>query len=217
MSMESNVVILPVKAKKHNGADVKVDPLFHANRMVIHQESPIIPPRIWEKCRRKDSEFEDAYGMVCNNPSAVSNVLPTADIEHDLEEELTKLCIVNKIVGNGTCHNFTYDPQHSKCLPRCSMSFSFYITLYQTLTKLLFSFFHVYLALNGQPCMVLSTRFFYVGNILDLVCGQSISQSDFVVEVTELIYNESPSLDSFVCAREVVFGPKGMSTCNHSM
>ena len=51
MSMERNVVILPVKAKKHGGADVKVDPLFHANRTVIHQESPIIPPRIWEKCR----------------------------------------------------------------------------------------------------------------------------------------------------------------------
>ena len=137
MSVMSNVVILPVKAKKHGGADVKVDPLFHANRTVIHQESPIIPPRIWEKCRTshsstqesKDSEFEDAYGMVCNNSSAVSNVLPTADIEHDLEEELTKLCIVNKMVG--TPHNFTYDPQHSKCLPRCSMSFSFYITLYQ--------------------------------------------------------------------------------------
>ena len=137
MSMERNVVILPVKAKKHGGADVKVDPLFHANRTVIHQESPVIPPRIWEKCRTshsstqesKDSEFEDAYGMVCNNSSAVSNVLPTADIEHDLEEELTKLCIVNKMVG--TPHNFTYDPQHSKCLPRCSMSFSFYITLYQ--------------------------------------------------------------------------------------
>ena len=149
MSMTSNVVILPVKAKKHGGADVKVDPLFHANRTVIHQESPIIPPHIWEKCRpsrsstqeSKDSEFEDAYGMVCNNSSAVSNVLPTADIEHDLEEELTKLCIVNKMVGNGTRRNFTYDPQHSKCLPRCSMSYSFYNTLYQTLTKLPFSFF----------------------------------------------------------------------------
>ena len=90
---------------------------------------------------------------------------------------------------------------------------SHYINEYQTSVLV----FHVYEALNGQPCMVLSTRFFYVGNILDLVCGQSISQSDFVVEVTELIYNESPSLDSFVCAHEVVFGPKGMSTCNHSM
>ena len=125
MSMMSNVITLPVKAKKHNG-DAVVDPLFHANRTVVHQKNPIVPPHIWEKCRPSSSstheskafEFEDTYGMVCNNSSAVSNVLPTADIEHDLEEELTKLCIVNKMVG--TPHNFTYDPQHSKCLPSCS-------------------------------------------------------------------------------------------------
>jgi hypothetical protein len=73
--MMSNVVILPVKAKKHNG-DADVDPLFHANRTVVHQKNPIVPPRIWEKSRvstqeSKAFEFEDTYGMVCNNPSAV--------------------------------------------------------------------------------------------------------------------------------------------------
>ena len=123
MSMESNVVTLPVKAKKHNG-DAVVDPLFHEYRTVIHRKNSIIPTHIWEKCRPSRSStheskaFEDTYALACNNTSAVSNVLPTASVEHDLEEELTKLCIVNKMVG--TRHKFTYDPQHSKCLPRCS-------------------------------------------------------------------------------------------------
>ena len=133
---KSDAVTLPVKAKKHGGAGVIVDPLFHAYRTVIHQKNSIISPHSWEKCRpssastqeSKASELDDTYRMVCNNPSADNNVLPIASVEHDLEDELKKLCIVNKMVGNDTRHNFTYDPQNSKCLPCCSISFLFYIT-----------------------------------------------------------------------------------------
>ena len=91
--------------------------------------------------------------------------------------------------------------------------FVLYHVIYQTLTNLLFSFFHVYVALNGQPCMVLRTEYF---RLLDIVN----TERDIVVEVTALVYQKgrlSSNRDSFVCAHEVVFGPKGMSTCNHSM
>ena len=147
MSMERNVVILPVKAKKHNG-DAVVDPLFHEYRTVIHQKNPIVPPHIWEKCRpSRDSThesmaFEDTYALACNNTSAVSNVLPTASVEHDLKEELTKLCIVNKMVG--TRHKFTYDPQHSKCLPCCSI--------------LYFRFISRHISNADQSCVLLFSR-----------------------------------------------------------
>ena len=91
--------------------------------------------------------------------------------------------------------------------------FVLYHVIYQTLTNLVFSFFHVYVALNGQPCMVLRTEYF---RLLDIVN----TERDIVVEVTALVYQKgrlSSNRDSFVCAHEVVFGPKGMSTCNHSM
>ena len=217
MSMERNVVILPVKAKKHNG-DAVVDPLFHEYRTVIHQKNPIVPPHIWEKCRpSRDSThesmaFEDTYALACNNTSAVSNVLPTASVEHDLKEELTKLCIVNKMVG--TRHKFTYDPQHSKCLPCCSILYFRFISRHiSNADQSSVLLFHVYVALNGQPCMVLRTEYF---RLLDIVN----TERDIVVEVTALVYQKgrlSSNQDSFVCAHEVVFGPKGMSTCNHSM
>ena len=56
------------------------------------------------------------------------------------------------------------------------------------------------IGINGQPCMVLQTRYFDKHN-------------GFVTEITK----EDSKKKAFICAHEVAFDSKGKRSCNLSM
>eukprot|EP00579_Thalassiosira_antarctica_P013682 CAMPEP_0201940868 /NCGR_PEP_ID=MMETSP0903-20130614/45991_1 /ASSEMBLY_ACC=CAM_ASM_000552 /TAXON_ID=420261 /ORGANISM="Thalassiosira antarctica, Strain CCMP982" /LENGTH=345 /DNA_ID=CAMNT_0048482781 /DNA_START=30 /DNA_END=1067 /DNA_ORIENTATION=- len=72
--------------------------------------------------------------------------------------------------------------------------------------------------MNGQPCMVLHTRYF---RLLDFTNLQqpTISTGDIVTEVPSEVYHAGKSISpsTFVSAHEVAFDSKGKPTCNHSI
>ena len=72
--------------------------------------------------------------------------------------------------------------------------------------------------LNGQPCMVLQTRYFRLLDINNLQHA-NITSSEVAVEVSLENYHAGKlaSPEAFVCAQEVVFDSKGKRTCNLSM
>ena len=76
----------------------------------------------------------------------------------------------------------------------------------------------LYQGINGQPCMVLQTRFF---RILDIgrLRQPTVSVGEMVAEVSPQAYHsgKNASPGDFVCAHEVAFDSKGKRTCNLSM
>ncbi len=76
---------------------------------------------------------------------------------------------------------------------------------------------------NGQPCMVLQTRYFHLKDMKLLRQSSNeyiaIPHDEIVAEVTEQAYDAGKfsKLGAFVCAQEVAFDSKGKRSCNLSM
>jgi len=80
--------------------------------------------------------------------------------------------------------------------------------------------------INGQPCMLIQTGYFYVSDMNHLRKSSSnneyaiVSLDKLVVEITEQQYDAGKGsiyCDNYVCARELVFDAKGKRSCNLSM
>ena len=77
----------------------------------------------------------------------------------------------------------------------------------------------IYTGMNGQPCMVLQTRYFRILDIANLE-QPTVSIGEIISEVSAEAYHAGkfgPTPDAFVCAQEVAFDSKGKRACNLSM
>jgi len=82
------------------------------------------------------------------------------------------------------------------------------------------------IGINGQPCMLIQTGYFYVQDMYLLRKSSSnndyaiVSLDELVIEITAQQYDAGKGTinrDNFVCAREVAFDSKGKRSCNLSM
>lgn len=72
--------------------------------------------------------------------------------------------------------------------------------------------------MNGQPCVVLQTRYFRLSEFTKIQ-QPTISIGDVAIKVTSEAYHAGKfiSPNTFVSAHEVAFDSKSKRTCNHSM
>lgn len=169
----------------------------------ITQENPVIDPFSWGKCR-PDREFNhgdevsDTCDMVWNN-----NVTIFPQLEDGYHQQYAR--------ARTTTHQGAKSSSvvsYSNIVRNTSPNNEEATTLAIALTMVnadvfLYSPTH---CLNGQPCMILQTRYFRVAGGLKVVEETSITE-----------YSQGSNNYIIIRADEVVFDSKGKRSCNHSM
>ena len=249
-SHDHNVVVPDHCTKaKRNSNDIP-DRLYHHRLTSIRQVNPLVAPHIWESCRPfrltdaalargPSMEFTDTYNLVCNSEpnakildwsamAAASAPLAFGPIPLAALHELQRHYITLRMHGAGDNRkhlDFTYEPKDCE-FQAALIFFSVIISVvpFAQPEYIMHSFRSICRAgVNGQPCMVLQTRYFYLKDINLLRQSSNeyidIPHDEIVAEVTEQAYDAGKfsKLGAFVCAQEVAFDSKGKRSCNLSM
>ncbi|KAL3822759.1 hypothetical protein ACHAXA_009633 [Cyclostephanos tholiformis] len=194
INVEHDVVLHEVCAKATKNFSIKPDRLHHHRIASTRQENPIVPQHIWEFflhsfvlpdsiMTKLSREFKTVYNFICNSK-------PDTKILH-WSEMPPSHCVFNNSI-----------PQALLCeLQRLSIVLM--MRAGDNHGQHLDFTYEPRHCINGQPCMVLQTRYFYLSSCTN------------VAEVTEEDYQANSGL--FICAHEVTFDSKGKRSCNHSI
>ena len=166
-------------------------------------------------------EFKDTYNLVLNSKTGTKILewsamahppqLSNNSITRAMLCELQRYSIVIKMRAseNGKQHlDFTYEPRDCECIDFFVLS---------SLTSFLSVLMPLLLCVgvNGQPCMVLQTKYFHLSSWANI---SVVPHNDIVTEITKEEYHTKKKFsDAFICAHEVAFDSKGKRSCNLSM
>mmetsp|Transcript_17112 Transcript_17112/g.35715 ORF Transcript_17112/g.35715 Transcript_17112/m.35715 type:complete len:768 (+) Transcript_17112:318-2621(+) len=199
---------------KKKEPEIIPDRLYHSKVNAIHQENPLIDPFIWEKCRpnieyatssENSKEWLDTYNLVCN--AGVPIFSGSNRFKSHKMSEAQKIAIVLSMHRESRVK--IADNAHNQYL-----DFTYVPT-------------H---CINGQPCMILQSRYFRLldckstpawGNKHgeDRNVSSFVSIKDLVEEISEDAYHDWTigSSNSMIRVHEVAFDSKGKRSANQSI
>lgn len=233
---DTNVIVLEHCTKAKRNGDTIPDRLYHHQLNSTRQVNPLIAPSIWENCRPSDSrssganhgataddasrlDWMDTYNLVCNaagpdTVSVFSKPTPSSSLMSPPRKGRT---------GSGP-------PRYSDIVGATNMSEPQVVGLGELqklcivlqmramdATHLDFTYAPVD-CMNGQPCMILQTRYFRISDLTHLQ-QSTISNDSIITEISSNVYHAGKfaNPNMFVCAQEVAFDSKGKRTCNLSI
>lgn len=178
------------------------DPNYHYRMKGTLRENPVIDPNFWDKCRpnrefNHGDEFRDTMDMVCNNNVTVFPPTQSAPGNKQITQ-------VRPTAHHVAPSSVSYSSIVRNVSPTSQEATNLAIVL-KMVHNTVFTYTPTHY-LNGQPCMILQTRYFQVGE------GFGVVQEVSVVE-----YSQASNNDIIVRADEVVFDSKGKRSCNDSM
>jgi hypothetical protein len=186
----------PSKKEQHIVPDP--DHWHRVNRST--QENPVIDPISWKKCRpdyefNHGDEVSDTCDMVWNKNVTIFPHQSAAGYQ-------AKPAAQHAATSSSAV---SYSNIVKNTSPTSQEATTLAIALAMVNTNV-FTYTPTHY-LNGQPCMILQTRYFLV------VGGPSVVQEVSVTEYSQGSYNHT----TIVRADEVVFDSKGKRSSNHSM